>query len=70
MAVNGKRTAIARDDVDVVGDRFAVPDAARIVEQVLAAVDEWPRYADEAGVPRAVSETVHADISIWSKPLH
>ena len=39
MAVNGKRTAINRRDVDTVADRFAVPGASRIVEQVLAAID-------------------------------
>ena len=55
MAVNGKRAAIGRDDVDTVADRFGVPSAARIVEQVLVAVDEWPRHANEAGVPDAVA---------------
>lgn len=70
MAVNGKRSGIDRADVDVVGDRFRVPDAARIVEQVVAAVDEWPRYADEAGVPNDVTDGVQTDITTWSKPLH
>ena len=69
MAVNGRRTAIDRDDVDTVADRFAVPGAARIVEQVLQAVTEWRRYADDAGVPVDVARTVAADIDLWSKPL-
>jgi serine/threonine-protein kinase HipA len=69
MAVNGKRIAIGRDDVDTVADRFRVPDATRIVGQVLTAVDEWPRHADEARVPEAVAQTVAGHIDIWSKPL-
>lgn len=69
MAVNGKRAAINRHDVDTVADRFGVPGAARIVEQVLAAVDEWPRHADEAGVPEAVTQTVTTHIDVWSTPL-
>ncbi len=69
MAVNGKRAAIDRDDVDTVADRFGVPGAARLVEQVLAAVDEWPQHANEAGVPDAVAQTVAAHIDLWSTPL-
>jgi serine/threonine-protein kinase HipA len=69
MAVNGKRIAIARDDVDSVADRFGVPGAARIVDQVLDAVDEWPRDADEAGVPEADAHAVAVHIDTWSKPL-
>lgn len=69
LAVNGRRAAIDRDDVDTVADRFGVPGAARVVEQVLAAVDEWPRHAGEAGVPDAVAQTVAAHIELWSRPL-
>lgn len=69
MAVNGKRVAIGRDDVDTVADRFGVPDATRIVEQVLAAADQWSSYADEAGVPTADAQAVAAHIDMWSKPL-
>ena len=69
MAVNGKTVGIDRDDVNTVADRFGVPGAARIVEQVLAAVDEWPRQADEAEVPEAVALGVAANIDAWSKRL-
>jgi hypothetical protein len=69
MAVNGKRVAIGRDDVDIVADRFGVPDATRIVEQVLAVTDQWSRYAVEAGVPKARAQSVAAHIDTWSTPL-
>lgn len=69
MAVNGNTVGIDRDDVASVADRFGVPGARRIVEQVLAAVDEWPRQADEAGVPEAVARGVAANIATWSKRL-
>lgn len=69
MAVNGKRTAIDRHDVDIVGDRFAVPGAARIVDEVLEAVDAWRDWADEAGTPPEVAAGVAADIERWSRPL-
>jgi serine/threonine-protein kinase HipA len=69
MAVNGKTIGIDRDDVASVADRFGVPGAARIVDQVLAAVDDWPWQAEAAGVPEAVSHGVAANIDTWSKPL-
>ncbi len=69
MAVNGRRTAIDRRDVDTVADRFAVPGAKRIVEQVLAAAAEWPRHADDAGVPDDIARDVAGDIDLWSRPL-
>lgn len=68
-AVNGNTVGIDRDDVTSVADRFGVPGAARIVEQVLAAVDEWPRQADAAGVPEAVAHGIAANIATWSRRL-
>lgn len=70
MAVNGKRIAIDRNDVEIVADRFGVPDATRIFDQVLTAVDQWSRHANEAGVPDAVAHDVGVHIDTWSKPLH
>jgi serine/threonine-protein kinase HipA len=70
MAVNAKRSGIDRRDVDTVADRFAVPGASRIIEQVLAAVAEWPRHAQDAGVADDVTDAVAADIAHWSQPLH
>jgi len=69
MAIIGKRTAIDRRDIETVADRFAVPDAARIREEVLAAIDEWPHHAEACGVPGKVAQDVAADIDVWSKPL-
>jgi serine/threonine-protein kinase HipA len=69
MAVNGKRTGIEKVDIDEVGDRFAIPSTARVVDQVLAAVDRWPHHAQEAGVADDVTNDVASDIELWSKPL-
>ncbi len=69
MAVNGKFAGIAREDIMNVADRFEVPSATRIIEQVLEAVDEWPQRADEAGVPEATANGIAAHIAAWSKGL-
>jgi serine/threonine-protein kinase HipA len=69
MAVNGRSAGIGRIDVMEVGDRFAVPGASGIVEQVLEAVAKWRTFADEAGVPEATAQHIAADIDMWSAPL-
>jgi serine/threonine-protein kinase HipA len=69
MAVNGRTTRITRADVGEVGDRFSVPAASDIVEQVLDAIARWPTFADEAGLPEAAAEDIARDIEGWSAPL-
>lgn len=69
MAVNGVRTAISRRDVLAVADRFRVPGAAALLREVLAAADDWPRCAKDAGVPATLVAAIAADIEWWSSPL-
>ncbi len=69
MAVNGRTTGITRADVREVGDRFSVPDASGVIEQVLDAVAKWSTFAEQAGVPEATTDHISRDIEIWSSPL-
>ena len=69
MAVNGRRSAIDRRDINTVADRFAVPDAARITKQVLAAIGEWSHHAEACGVSGNITREVANDIELWSRPL-
>ena len=70
MAVNGKTSGIARTDLAVVGERFNVPRASDVIDEVLDAVAQWRTFAAEAGVPRATAEHIATDIETWSTPLH
>ena len=69
MAVNGRATGITRADVREVGDRFAVPRASDVIEQVLDGVSKWPDHAAEAGVPAVTTEQIGGDIETWARPL-
>lgn len=51
MSVNGRFKDIQRADLLAVADRFSVPHAKAIIEEVKAAVARWPEFAAEAGVP-------------------
>jgi serine/threonine-protein kinase HipA len=69
MAVNGHTVGITRHDVLEVGDRFAVPAASDVYEEVLKAVAMWRTFADEASVPEATINQISADLEASSKPL-
>jgi serine/threonine-protein kinase HipA len=69
MAVNGRANGITRADVTEVGERFAVPAASAILEQVLESVAKWRTFADEALVPEATARQISTDIGTWSGPL-
>jgi len=69
MAVNGKTTGIDRHDLAEVGDRFAVPGASRIVDEVLHAVARWPTFAREALIPPDTATLVSEHIATWSTAL-
>lgn len=69
MAVNGRATAITRADVTEVGDRFGVPRVSDTIEQVLDSVTKWATFANEAGVPEPIAQSVARSIEMWSSPL-
>jgi serine/threonine-protein kinase HipA len=50
MSVNGKFTAISRDDLMAVADRFGVGTAPQVLQQVADAVASWPDFAARAKV--------------------
>jgi serine/threonine-protein kinase HipA len=63
MTVNGKREGISVADLHQLADRFGVPDYKGATRAVLAAVDRWREFADEAGVDADHTERVAADLA-------
>lgn len=54
MSFNGKRDDFTRGDVLAVGGRLGLPkDGRDILDEVCAAVGQWPGHAADAGVPKA-----------------
>ena len=62
LRVNGKVEAITLADLRLVGDRQDVPGHRRIVREVLAALENWPRYADEAELGGDVVDAIAGDL--------
>lgn len=61
MAVNGKFDGISRSDLLSVSDRFLIPDAKGILNEVRSVVGGWPEHAAEAGVPPARLDAIARD---------
>jgi serine/threonine-protein kinase HipA len=69
MAVNGENRNIMKSDVLEVGDRFAVPGVAAILNDVLDSVSRWADFARQADVPRDTINEIGDDIKVWSSNL-
>jgi serine/threonine-protein kinase HipA len=61
MQVNGRTEHIGLDDLYAVGDRNDVPAYKRVVAEVLDAVADWKRHADDAEVPERERDRIAAD---------
>lgn len=61
MSVAGRVEGIQRDDLMEVGRRFGVRYPERQLDQVAAAVERWPDYAAESGLPEVWMETCRKD---------
>ena len=66
MSVNGRTEGIERDDLEEMGDRFAVPGYRGIIDEVLAAVAAWEVFADDAGVPDDRVTAIRSDMAAFA----
>ena len=62
MSVNGKFAEITNADLFEVADRFAIPSPPHAIADVLAAVDNWPAFAAQAGVASHDIDRIAADL--------
>ncbi|MGZ4708540.1 MAG: type II toxin-antitoxin system HipA family toxin [Acidimicrobiales bacterium] len=63
MSLNGKRIGVGLDDLHQFGDRFRVPGYRQVVREVIAAVDRWAEFADEAGLAEHHLTRITADLA-------
>jgi len=58
MSINGKRNDFTRADLLTIAREHGLKDADDIINQVTAAVTDWPRFAQEAGVKTDQQQTI------------
>jgi serine/threonine-protein kinase HipA len=64
MSVNGKFRDIARADLLMEADRFGVRRPLDLLADVRSALDQWPRFASEAGLGTETADRVVADFEL------
>ncbi|MCB9497378.1 MAG: type II toxin-antitoxin system HipA family toxin [Fibrobacteria bacterium] len=64
LAVNNKYDEISRADMLLEAERYSIADRKLILDQVSAAIEMWPVYADAAGVPKKKAEQIRKDLRI------
>ena len=62
MSINGKFRDLTEADLLSEAERFALGTAPRVLEQVRAAVRQWPRFAALAGLPDRETEGIAAQL--------
>jgi hypothetical protein len=58
MSLNGKRDGFSHADLITVGESIGIAKPGRIIDQVLEAVNDWPKYAGRAGVKPAIRKEI------------
>jgi serine/threonine-protein kinase HipA len=58
MSINGKRDGFVMDDLLAVADNINLPRPMDVIEPIQAAVADWPKYADEAGLASSIVEDI------------
>jgi serine/threonine-protein kinase HipA len=64
MSVNGRFDDIARADLKALADRFQVPHAKELLNEVRDGVAEWQKFAAEAGVPQDRIAVIEKDLRL------
>lgn len=59
--VNGKFSRITRDDLLRTADRFAIGPAPKIIDKVADTVADWSKFAHDAGLSIAATQSIAAD---------
>lgn len=62
MSVNGKFKGFDIDDLHAEAARFGVGSARRVIEEVRAAVHEWPTFAQAAEVSETQSKAIEEQL--------
>jgi len=58
MSVNGKRDKFTRAELVAVGESISLAKADAIIDEVAAALEKWPDYAKQAGVPDKIQKDI------------
>jgi len=58
MSINGKRDGLTLNDLVVVGESISISKPQDIIHEVISAVEQWPVYAQQAGIKKEIVEEI------------
>ncbi|WP_455207012.1 type II toxin-antitoxin system HipA family toxin [Kaarinaea lacus] len=58
MSANSKRDHFTREDLTVIGESISLPKPDEIIDEVVSAVEQWPAFANTAGVRADISAEI------------
>jgi serine/threonine-protein kinase HipA len=58
MSINGKRDGFTMADLVAVGESISIARPREIIDEVIAAVAQWPEYAETTGVKKTFSDEI------------
>ncbi len=64
MSINGKRDHFTREDLIAVGENISLPHNAAIIDEIKEVISQWPRYAEQAGITRAISQEIEQSLRL------
>jgi serine/threonine-protein kinase HipA len=65
LSINGKRDAITKDDLLVIGKSIKNKKAAGIIEEISDTVSQWKKFADEVNVLPEIRDEIAKTLIIW-----
>jgi serine/threonine-protein kinase HipA len=67
MLVGGKAWDITDSDLIALADAYDIRRPRDLLERVANAVAQWPKFANQAGVPSAEMERIRAYQPDWTR---
>ena len=65
LSINGKRTAITKDDLLIIGKSIKNKKAASIIDEISDTVSQWKKFANDANVLPEIRDEIAKTLIIW-----
>lgn len=65
LSINGKRNAITKDDLLIIGRSIKNKKAAIIIEEICETVSQWKKFADDVNVLPEIRDEIYKTLIRW-----
>jgi serine/threonine-protein kinase HipA len=65
LSINGKRNAITKEDLLIIGKSIKNKKAARIIEEISDTVSQWKKFANDVNVLPEIRDEIDKTLITW-----